>query len=69
MAKKVDLRDLETVDSELEIAKKELYKVVADAKLGQPAFEVWRKKCLELSTEREKILKSRDKALKEFGNG
>lgn len=69
MAKKTEFRDLEVVESELETAKKELYKVVADAKLGEPQFEVWRKKCLELSTERDKILKSRSQALKELGNG
>ena len=60
---------LEEIESELEIAKKELYKVVTTAKIGEPQFEVLRKKCLELTTLRDRLLNSRDKSLKGLSNG
>lgn len=64
MASKKDTKQnlsLDELKAELEIAKKELYKVVATAKLGQPSFEVWRKKCLELTTKIERITKEEKK--------
>lgn len=63
------MTNLEEVESELEKAKKELYKIVATSKLGEPEFEKWRTICLDLSSKRDKLIKERDKALKELGNG
>lgn len=39
----------ETLGSALGIAKKELYKLAPTAKLGNPLFESWRRKCTELT--------------------
>jgi len=43
------LENLEILNLELEEAKKGLFQHTETAKIGEPAFEVWRKKCLELT--------------------
>lgn len=39
----------ESIGSLLSVAKKELYKLTPVAKLGDPQFETWRKKCTDLT--------------------
>ncbi len=45
----------ESLGSSLAIAKKELYKLTPEAKLGNPQFESWRKKCTDLTKDFLKV--------------